>query len=819
MTTASDPAGKRDLGSPQLSNSDTIQPKIDPRHMKKCHKQAFSPFTSELTSFIGRKTEISQIKKLLSSSRLVTLTGPGGSGKTRIAARVCQEIRRHYSDGVAVVELSETPSVELVPHAVAESLRIPGTRISDVVAQIVTALAEKKVLLVLDNCEHVLDACRDLVQEILLQTPNVQIMATSRSSFGMLCETVYEVPPLSIVEGKDLESSTAADLHRSEAVQLFEERAKSILPDLSLDEESQREIARLCQRLDGLPLAIELAAVRMKTLSAHQMLTRSGSLIDLLNTGNRGGPLRHHTLRRAIDWSFALCSPQEQALWARLSVFTGSFDLDAVENICSDDLLNQSDIYELVASLQEKSILSIAELSKTTRYKMLESIKAYGAEKLLEAGDVREWRRRHLDHYLRMATESEKSCFGPDQIHWSSWFERERPNIRSALDFCLSEKGCPASGLKLVGSLWFYWNACGVLRDGRYWLELALKHNAEPTADRSKALWVLGWYTMVQGDAPSANRYLKESLEIAEHVGDKSAAAYALQFLGTTEQVQGNLEKAHSLIEDAHDFHRINGAVNSLTLLCGAQLAFVRCELGTPEQGLEYANEAIQIGEANRESFGTSWALWSRGLNYWRLSDYDRAKTALQSAFALKFPLHDWLGVAACLEVLAWIAAEQSDPHRAARLVGAARRLYSTVGMSPLFGSANMAQTRSRYKERTKRLVGAGTFEKVRREGELLGDQELYGFVLERKPAKSDVGGPSTQTVKLTPREREVSKLIADGLSNKKIAEKLFISQRTVEGHVEQVLNKTGYRSRAQLAAWVAVSQNEADSHPHTRRR
>ncbi|MFC9554926.1 protein kinase [Rhodococcus sp. NPDC056960] len=770
-------------------------------------------FFREVTSFVGRRNEVAAVKARLSDSRIVTLTGFGGVGKTRLACRVAAEVRRTYTGGVWFVDLASISGPDLVVGAIAEALDIQDGVNANGTHYLFEFLAERHALIVLDNCEHVIEGCGSVSAEIARRADGVQILATSREPLGVLGEAVFEVPPLSVLDEDQLTVGGDVSNFHSEAVDLFEQRAASVVPGYSLDDESRVGVARLCRRLDGIPLAIELAAVRIRSLPLDRVLSREGALFDLLTRGNRGGPVRHQTLRAAIDWSFDLCSPGEQALWSRLSVFAGGFDFDAVESVCTDPVV-VSDAFDTLSGLVEKSVVTTVQSGSTVRYKLLESIKDYGSEKLAEHGDEDTWRRNHRDYFLRMSERSESRSLGSGQREWNRRLRHERANLRSALEYCLSTPGEARAGLRMAGSLWFFWNASGLLRDGRCWLTRALDADPQPSRERAKALWVIGWYAMVQGDIDDSKRYLLDSNAVAESVGDRIAQAFALQFRGAAEEIDGNLDVALKLLTAAMAHHAESGEVNSLTLLGGAQLAFVHCLAGNLEQSLAAADETIALGTSLQERFSTSWAMWARGLTLWTRREYGPASDSLKEAIELKQSLSDWLGVCACTEILAWIAVEEGNPVRSARLLGIGRTLCGEMGSAPLFGNDALIRTRTRCEKRTRQLLGSSAFEKESRAGESLEHLASIEYALQKRTPEPAAPAAASTTVTLTRREKEVAKLVAEGLTNKQIAERLVISPRTAEGHVDRILTKTGHRSRAQLAAWIAREERIDSRNP-----
>jgi non-specific serine/threonine protein kinase len=756
-----------------------------------------------MTSFVGRRREITEIKRLLSVSRLVTLTGVGGVGKTRLSTHVAHDLLPDFTDGVWVVELANASEPELLANLVAESLdlrdqsaRLPG----DV---LVEHLADKHLLLILDNCEHLLEACGALVERILRASSRVTVLATSREPLGILGEHSWLVPPLSMPDLSNVTPSRGGYVYGHEALDLFEERAKAVQPDFVLDSHTKPAVAELCQRLDGLPLAIELAAVRLRVLSIEQIVARLGDRYRLLKTGNRGGPARHQTLRAAVDWSYELCSDEERALWARLSTFAGGFDLEAAEAVCTDGGIAAEDVFDLVASLIDKSIVLRESDGPRVRYRLLETIRAYGREQLSLPGTGEDFRRRYRDYYLGLAVRSEEKWFGPDQVEWCDRLQSEQANLWAALDYCFTVPGEAGVGLLMAGALCFYWNACGHLKDGRYWLDRALNADDRSSRDRTKALWVNGYLAMTQGDNEPAMKYFDECTELAATLDDHAARALVQQFRGSAEQFKGNLSQAEALISESVTYHRQVGKVDSLTVLGIAQLAFVTCLLGDPEKAIELCDECRRFSEPNGERWALSWAFWVGGLAWWTQGEFRKAAVALEESLKAKHALNDRLGMSACVELLAWVAVEEGNPARACRLFGASRTLWASIG-GPLFGSATLLATHDRYEEQTRQALGTKVFDHGFHTGERLKTDGAMALAAGSEDGAQSPVLTAPDRPKLTPRETEVAHLLAEGLANREIASRLVISSRTAEGHVEHVLDKMGFKSRTQLAAWFA---------------
>ncbi|HVV11271.1 ATP-binding protein [Amycolatopsis sp.] len=752
---------------------------------------------NDLTSFVGRRKEIAALKTVISSSRLVTLTGVGGVGKTRLARRVGRELTAGFPHGVWFVDLARAAEPGLVANVVAEALGVPDQSALSPESALVEFLAERKLLLILDNCEHLLQACAALVATVLRAADGVVVLATSRESLGVLGEHSWPVPPLSMPDLANVAPSKGGYVYGYEALELLEERARAVRPDFTLGPASRPVAAQLCQRLDGLPLAIELAAVRLRAMSLEQIVSRLEDRYRLLCTGNRGGPARHQTLRGAVDWSFDLCSESEKALWARLSVFAGAFALVDAEVVCADESIAREEIFEVLSSLVEKSIVLREGTDEHPRYRLLETIKAYGHERLVADGAAVAASRRHRDYYLDLAERSEAGWFGADQVRWCARLQDAQANFWTALDFCLTTPGEVSIGLRMAGALIFFWNACGHLKDGRYWLGRVLDAAVEPSREKAKALWVNGYVAMTQGDNASAMTSFANCLELAAALDDPVARAYSQQFRGSAEQFKGNLGEAETLLADAVDAHRASGAVNSLTLLAVSQLAFVSCLVGKADRAIELCEDVHAVSAVHGEQWALSWANWVRGLAQWTLGDHGAAAVALGESLTAKHALNDRLGMSACVELLAWVSCEDGDFRRAGQFLGVAEALWASIG-HPLFGSAKLLAIHDQYVERLRGALGAKTFERCHAHGEQVAVADVLTFVSERAPATDD-------EPRLTPRERQVAGLIAEGLTNKQIATRLVISQRTAEGHVEHVLAKLGFQSRAQVAAWFAT--------------
>jgi non-specific serine/threonine protein kinase len=481
-----------------------------------------------LTSFVGRRREVTEAKRVLSASRLVTLTGPGGVGKTRLALKLAADVRRTFGDGVWLVELDQLRDSALVAHTVAESLGLRGQSGRPPMAALEEFLAERRPLLVLDNCEHLVGTVAALADTLLRSCPHLRILATSREPLGIGGEATLPVPSLSVPDPR--RPSSAQKSSHCEAMTLFAERAASVVPGFSITEDNRLAVAEICHRLDGLPLAIELAAVRLRALSAQEIAHRLGDRYRLLTRGPRGVPTRQQTLRSCIQWSYDLCTPPEQRLWARLAVFAGGVDLDAAEGVCAGNDLAAEDVLDLVASLVDKSIL-VPEQGTVVRYRLLDTIREYGREKLGETGEYTTLR-RHRDWYADFVARADTDWVGPRQVGWLTRLDREHPNIRAALEFSLSEPGEAPTAQRIATELFPYWLARGLLSEGRHWLDQALACDTGLTLERSRALSRDSTLAGLQGDLATGSALVEEGRELAAQLGDAAARTQAMLATG-----------------------------------------------------------------------------------------------------------------------------------------------------------------------------------------------------------------------------------------------------------------------------------------------
>ncbi|WP_432095564.1 ATP-binding protein [Streptomyces sp. bgisy100] len=758
---------------------------------------------ADVTSFVGRRQQVTDAKRLLESSRLLTLTGPGGVGKTRLALHVAAAVRRSFRDGVRFIELAELRDSSLFAHTVAAQLGLHDQPSRTTIDMTVEYLASREVLLTLDNCEHLIDDCALFIDAVIRACPRVRILATSRQSLGVYGETTSVVPPLPVPSPEAVPSPDA--LTQYDSVKLFVDRAGSVLPGFNLQSQDCAAIARLCRALDGIPLAIELATVWLRALSLGQIEERLSERYRLLTVSPRNAPTRQRTLQALIDWSYDLCSRPEQQLWARASAFSGSFDLDGIEFVGAGDGMAAEEIRTIVLSLVDKSILIRDERDGRVRYRMLETIREYGEARLVAAGEYAAVHRRHRDWYARMVEQFQADWMGPDQDSWILRLRREHANLREALNFCLTQPGDAVLALRLADKLGTYLGAQGFNSVTRHWLDQALAASSEPSPERTSALRRNGWVALLQGDVGAAQAQLAEAAESAGRLGLTKESAYVTLVEGVKAASSGDIDKAALLTADA-----VSG-FSSVDELSGRLLAmslhgFVLGATGQRERGLALLEEAVAVSVRRGEVVWRAWALLA--LSFVELDhDLAHAEAAAREALNLRRRVSAKVLMAFAFEILAWVSGRQARHVRAATLSGAAATMWRTVGTSPdYFHPVGVAH--HQHIGRVRAALGDDRYDAAFQRGCDLSERAAVDYALETVPSAGEQRQADGDEADLTPRERQIAKLVSEGLTNREIATHLVIASRTAEGHVQRILTKLGFSSRAQIAAWYVSGRN-----------
>ncbi|RSM49044.1 LuxR family transcriptional regulator [Amycolatopsis balhimycina DSM 5908] len=748
---------------------------------------------AELTSFVGRRHELVEVKRLLSAARLVTLTGAGGVGKTRLALRVAADVRRAFPDGVWLVELADLGDPHLLPSTVATALGLRGT--GDQAAALAEYLEDKQLLLVLDNCEHVADECATLVAKLLAISGGLRVLATSRHTLHGEGEHILHVEPLPVPEAEDTGASPV------EAVTLFTERAAAVSPGFELTPENRAAVVRICRRLEGIPLAIELAAVRLRVLSVDQLVERLDDRLGLLTSRPLGARPRPRTLEAAIGWSFELCTPAEQRMWTQASVFPGGFDLDAAEHVCAPHETDGDSALDVVAGLLDKSVISRRNgtFGRQAWYRMLETVREYGGAKLAEAGDETGVRARQARYYAGLARRYRTEGFGPRQVEWLDRLRREHANLRTVLEQCLATPERASHALDIAASLWNFWYGGGLVPEGCRYLRRGLELCGERTITRARALYGMA-FLAIQTGAPHTE-LLAELAELAEEFDDERLRAGRAECAGMAAFFTGDLRGGAELLERALAGYRLAGdallVFDTLILLAAA-----RFFLGDP-RGTAAAEEALALTERHEARWSRGYALWAVAIHRWRAGEHRQAADLLREAIALR--LTDRTLLAFLVEALAWCHSSEGAHDRTARLLGGSQAVWRLSGarvgeMSPYQSFDEQCATLARN------ALGDEEFDAAFAASAGFGLDEVVRYALGEKPAPARASGPARtgEPGGLTRRQREIAELVARGMTNKEIAADLVLSGRTVEGHVENILVKLGLTSRAQVASWLA---------------
>ncbi|MEV7617854.1 tetratricopeptide repeat protein [Streptomyces sp. NPDC089799] len=678
---------------------------------------------SELTGLVGRGAELDVLGRLLDASRLVTVTGVGGVGKSRLTVAAARAAQERFPDGVWLAGLSSVRDPALLALTLAEALGLTDHTVRAPRVVLAEHLADRTLLLVLDGFEQLVDECAELVVELLGRAPGLRVLAAGRRAFAVDGERVFPLAPL---DGGD-------------SVRLLAARAGAADPGFAAD---PGVLAELCARLDGIPLALELAAARLRALSPEQVLDRLDDRFRLLAGGTRGVLPRHRTLRTAIGWSHELCTARERLLWARLSVFAGRFDLDAAEYVCSGPDLPVEEVLDVLGELLDQSLLVREDTAAGIRYRMLETVRVYGAGWLDSLGDAGRLRRRHRDWYLGLATWCEVDWFGDRQAEVAALVEAELPNLRLALDCCLEDPEEVHLGRFLAGTLWFFWAGCGRLAEGRLWLDRALSHEAAHGTDadtsRLKALWVLGYVAALQGDGVAALGALHECREGAEAAGNAVATAYAVHRMGCLALVSDDMGRAGELLGAALEQYRAAGELNSNVLMCQVELAMVLAFQGDLPAARELCEEVRELCEERGERWTKTYALYVLAYAALDAGDPAAARRLLSECVSVNHAFRDLVGLVLAVELLALVTVAEGHAAEAALLQGAVEPVWGSVGLQ-LFGSGYFNAPRLMCEERCREVLGRAEYAAAAARGRDLGVDALAERAL-RGPVRQPAG-------------------------------------------------------------------------------
>jgi predicted ATPase/DNA-binding SARP family transcriptional activator/DNA-binding CsgD family transcriptional regulator len=764
--------------------------------------------TGSLTSFVGREREKREIERLLGTTRLLSITGAGGSGKTRLAQEVARDLTEAYPDGIWLAELATVAEGSLVGEAIADVLGVPQQPGRPIEVTLVGALREKHLLLVLDNCEHLVSDVAPLAEFLLRSCPGLRILATSRENLGVAGEVFWQAPPLS---GPDpTHSNTTEELEGYESVRLFVQRARYRNPAFALTRQNAAAVAQICARLEGIPLAIELAAARVG-LSVQEIADRLDDSLKLLTAGNRTAVPRQRTLRGALDWSHDLLSEPERVLFRRLSAFAGGWTLQAAEAIGSGASIEEYEVLDLLSQLVDKSlVLANATEDGTVRYRLLEPVRQYSQEKLRMSEEAKTVQLRHACWCLELVEKALGGLHGPEQASWVGLMNGEYANTQAALSWSLENK--PETALRLAAALGSFWYRYGRIFEGRHWLEAVLAQTGDvQSATRAKTLRLAGVLSEESGLYERAEKQHEQGLALYRRLGDREGMAASLTSLGALAYAVGDLERAMLLTQESLALKQELGDERAL-MSSRNNLGEMMQKAGELAKAQSLFEENLRSDEMSKDEWGAAVSRLNLGILAIEQGDLVRSEKLLFEALRAFRRLGDEDASTECLESLAGAAGARGEAVRAATLFGAAEAAREELGV-PI--RPVDLERYERFVASSRRGQGETSWASAWSRGQALSLQQAidHALSLERAAAAGlATSGPDPERSSnpLTTREREVSHLVAQGYTNRHISHRLSISERTVSTHVGRILKKLDLRSRSQLAAWIAEQKNPA---------
>ncbi|GAB3761027.1 non-specific serine/threonine protein kinase [Nocardioides ginsengisegetis] len=762
--------------------------------------------TFETTRFVGRRAELQALRKLLGESRLLTLTGPAGAGKTRLASEAVGMLSRQFGRRVWFVSLAELQDESLLAHTVAAAMDLQLGSQRSAPAAMADFIGDREALLALDNCEHLVDVVANLVAELLRSCPRLRIITTSIVPLEVAGETILSVPALSVPDERALRSPEG--LSRYDAVGLFLDRATAAMPSFSLTTDNAEAVARLCMALEGSPLAVEIAAARIRTLTPQAMLDRLEDRFALLSKGYAAAPDRHRSLLAAVEWTFDLCTRQEQELWLRASVFAGGLDLAAVEGACCGEGLDEREILDVLAGLVNRSVLLRDPRGTEDRYRMLETIRSFGLRRLDAQERTDYWRQRHLTWCATLVDDFYGRWFGPEQPTLLERIRREIPNLRAAFLDAAQTDDAPGTGLRMLYQLEPYWTAHGQLSEAGHWAQALLAKPGGTPDERARALLLGAWAAAVRVDLPAAQQMLDEAAALIDDTVEPTTLGMLQLHRAMVDRWRGDRDAAIRQLPAAT--RTLADARSGYEAAAHLLLGFTVAEKGELDEAAAAHQRCLDVLAGTGELYQTSYALVGLGYVAGQRGDLATSTEHLESAVRMKASLRDYVGLGVAIETLGWLASAQGNAERSATLMGAAAGLNKVTGMSMTTDPATTA-FHDAWSSHATDLIGEERFEAAFRRGMDMPPGEAVAYALGEPAPVPAVARRSQSESPLTPREREVAGLVAQGASNRDIAARLVISERTAETHVDHILRKLGFNRRTQVAAWVTEGGIRSD--------
>ena len=750
---------------------------------------------------MNRQRELRDLRPLLLEQRLLSLVGPAGIGKTRLALELASSVERRFSAGVWFAELAPHMEAQMLPRLVARCVGIEEESGGDAFDQLLGALSDARALLVLDNCESLVEATASFTDRLLRGCPHLTVLVTSRERLGVDGELVWRVDPLDTPQLGRL--YTPNQLARLDSAQLFVDRAWRSHPDFAITDRNASDVAELLRRLEGLPLAIELAATWSSALTPLEIVTRLDDRFQLLTTRHRAMNPRHASLRAAIDSSYDALGEVERAVFRQLGLFAGGWSLETMSDVCA---LDPAPALRALVGLVDRSLVSVkGDPDGTTRYRMLDVLREYAADRLREAGELESAWRRFTATFVRIAASAAGRLTAAGGELGLQELGAEHDNFRAIL--ASGAPSDPTQALRLASALTDYWRLRGHYTEARLHLKAAVRRAPAYTPELIGALQSLGMLSWLQGDQADALRWTRRALAISTRTSDRHGALRALEQLSRVQFAAGDLAGARACLERGI---QPAGELGDPAILCTYQLLLGQFALaeGRADEGADHLARALELARSADHVELSAVASGLLGRRHLLGGRPDLARPLLMDTLANVSRFGGWRHVAPVLESLAAVAADEGQHERAAQLAGAAASLHERAGARPPAASPVRAPLAHRWTRAMTTGSGRRAFEKGR-------SMDLAGavrYAMGEAEAPPDAGGAAPLPgAALTRRQLQIARLVAGGLTNREIADRLFISERTAEGHIEQIRNKLGFSSRVQIAAWLVEQQRLSD--------